>query len=47
MGTLLEGEMVEITGAGYAKETEFDERPPTVTETETAAPSPAGITQTI
>ena len=36
-----------MTGAGYAKETEFDERPPTVTETETEAPSPAGMTHTI
>lgn len=39
--------MLVMTGAGYENETEFDEMPPTVTDTVTAAPSPAGITQTI
>ncbi len=43
---MLDGEILVMTGAGYANETEFDEMPPTVTDTVTEAPSPAGITQT-
>ena len=47
VGTLLAGEMLVMTGAGYENETEFDEMPPTVTDTVTEAPSPAGIVQMI
>ena len=36
-----------MVGTGYENDTALEDCPPTVTETESAAPSPAGMVQTI
>lgn len=47
VGKLEFGLTEEMAGAEYENDTELDVCPPTVTETESAAPSPAGIVHTI